>query len=123
MISPNQPAVYFALVYIHSSQSRTATLLIGSNDAIKVYYNYNKVYTQRGGRTFNPDQGRSFIKINKGWNKLLLKIENSTGRFGFYARVLDRENLFQYDLNEELPSKSPVTPSNHIKRKWRYKGF
>ena len=123
MISPNQPAVYFALVYIHSSQSRTATLLIGSNDAIKVYYNYNKVYTQRGGRTFNPDQGRSFIKINKGWNKLLLKIENSTGRFGFYARILDRENLFQYDLNEELPSKSPVTPSNHIKRKWRYKGF
>lgn len=117
MINPNQPAVYYALVYIHSSVSRTATLLIGSDNAIKVYYNYNKVYTQRGGRTFNPDQGRSFIKINKGWNKLLLKIENSTGRFGFYARILDRENLFRYDIKQGLPSNAFVTPSRLKKRK------
>jgi hypothetical protein len=124
MINLNQPAVYFALVYIYSTQSRTATLLIGSDDAIKVYYNYT-IYTQRGGRTLNPDQGRSFIKINKGWNSLLLKIENRTGPFGFYARILDRENLFQYYLNDEIPSKTHITPLDYkyVKKKWRYKGL
>ncbi len=115
MIRPDQPAVFYALTYIYSPQSRTATLLIGSDDAIKVYYNYNKVYTQRGGRTIEPDQGRIFIKINKGWNKLLLKIENRAGRFGFYARILDRENMFRFDLNQEPPSNTAVTPSKHIK--------
>ncbi|HZX62058.1 MAG TPA: glycoside hydrolase family 172 protein, partial [Bacteroidales bacterium] len=117
MIRPDQPAVFYALTYIYSPQSRTATLLIGSDDAIKVYYNYNKVYSQRGGRIIEPDQGRSFIKINKGWNKLLLKIENRAGRFGFYARILDRENMFRYDINQELPSNTPVTSSKHIKGK------
>ena len=117
MISPDQPAVFYALTYIYSPQSRTATLLVGSDDPMKIFYNYNKVYTQQGGRIIEPDQGRSFIKINKGWNKLLLKIENRSGRFGFYARILDRENMFQYNITEEFPSNSPVTPSKHMKRK------
>jgi hypothetical protein len=83
---------------------------------MKVFYNYNKVYTQRGGRIIEPDQGRSFIKINKGWNKLLLKIENRMGRFGFYARILDRENMFRYDIHQELPSNTHE-PAKQVKRK------
>ena len=115
MISPNQRAVFYAAIFIHSQESRTATLLVGSDDAIKVTYNYNKVYTQRGGRIIEPDHGRSFIKINKGWNTLLLKIENTGGRAGFYARILDRENLFRYYTDQELHSNAPVTPSRHTK--------
>jgi hypothetical protein len=117
MIRANQPAVFYAVTYIFSPQSRTATLMVGSDDAMKVYYNYNKVYTQQGGRTSEPDQGRSFIKINQGWNKLLLKIENRAGRAGFYARILDRENMFMYDINQEFPSRPKETLLKTGKRK------
>jgi hypothetical protein len=117
MIRTDEPAVYYALSYIYSPEERTATLLIGSDDAMKVYYNYAKVYTQKGVRTMDPDQGRSFIKLNKGWNKLLLKIENRAGKFGFYARILDRENMFRYDVNQAIRSEAPVPPIKQIKRK------
>lgn len=112
LIRPNQPAIFYALTYIYSPESRTATLLVGSDDAIKVYYNTNKVFMQRRSRFLEPDQGRTFIKINKGWNRLLLKIENRSGRAGFYARILDREHLFRYSISEEPNSGLPDSTSN-----------
>jgi hypothetical protein len=112
LIRPNEPAIFYALTYIYSPESRTATLLIGSDDAMKVFYNTNKVFMQRGGRFLEPDQGRTFIKINKGWNRLLLKVENRSGRAGFYARILDREHLFRYSISEEPHSRLADSISN-----------
>jgi hypothetical protein len=117
MIRADEPAVFYALTYIYSPEDRTATLLIGSDDAIKVYYNYSKVLSLKGDRTIDPDQGRSFIKLNKGWNKLLLKIENMAGKFGFYARILDRENIFRYDVSQTLRAEASAPQVKQIKRK------
>lgn len=117
MIRSSQPAIFYALTYIYSPEAMTTTLMVGSDDAMKIYYNHNKVYTQKGGRTVEPDQGRSFIRINKGWNKLLLKIENRTGKAGFYARILDRANIFRYDLNQEFTTESMVAPIINKKKK------
>jgi hypothetical protein len=112
MTKPNQPAIYYALTYIYSPKQQLASLFIGSDDAMKVFYNYSKAYSQRGGKLMEPDQGRTFIRINKGWNKLLLKIENRSGRFGFYARILDRENIFKYNIIQELPpAPQPLKPA------------
>ena len=102
MVNPDQPGIFYALVYIFSPEPLTASLFVGSDDAIKVFYNGNKIFVQRGERLVEPDKGRIFIKVNKGWNKLLLKIENRSGLFGFYARILDRENIFSYSINEKM---------------------
>ncbi|MCX6244060.1 MAG: DUF2961 domain-containing protein [Bacteroidetes bacterium] len=104
MVRLDQPAIFYALAYIYSPEPRLASLFIGSDDGIKVYYNYTKVFTQRRGKLMEPDQGRVFVKINKGWNKLLLKIENRSGRFGFFARIPDRENIFKFNSYEEMPA-------------------
>lgn len=111
MIGPDQPAVFYAFTYVFSPETQTATLMIGSDDAIKVYYNSNKVLLQRGGRSPEPDHSRSYIRVNKGWNKLLLKIENRAGRAGFYARILDRDNIFRYYLKQEIPAETTVAPA------------
>jgi hypothetical protein len=114
-IKPEQSAIFYALTYIYSPQPRLASLFIGSDDAMKVYYNYSRVYSQRGGKLMEPDQGRIFIRVNKGWNRLLLKIENRSGRFGFYARIPDRENIFRFNSKQVLPPvPQPLTP---VKRK------
>jgi hypothetical protein len=114
MISPRSPAIFYALVYIHSPETRTATLMIGSENDIKVIYN-QKTFIQKGGRTFNPDQKRSFIKINRGWNTLLLKIQSRAGRTGFYARILDMENIFKFYTEEQFPGNTPIPPPKNIK--------
>jgi hypothetical protein len=111
LIKGDQPAIFYALVYIYSPQSQTAGLFLGSDDGVKIFCNTGKIFFQRGGRSIEPDQGRIFIKLNQGWNKLLLKIENRTGRFGFYSRILDRENILRYNVREELPLPQAVKPN------------
>jgi len=118
----HKPSVYYAFINVHSTEPRLATLLIGSNEDIKVDFNYTK-FTIKGSRILNPDQARTLIKINKGWNGLVLKIESKTGNAGFYARILDRENLFLYPLKQDLRAKNPETFPNPPRKKWKYKGF
>ncbi len=110
------PAVYYALINIQSAQPRTATLLIGSEDAIKIIYNH-KGYKHLVEKTLNPDQDKYSIKINRGWNTLLLKIETKEGRAGFYARIPDRENLFHCYTSQYSQSNTQVNPLQHFKKK------
>jgi hypothetical protein len=114
MITPGEPAVFYALVYIQSPQPRQATLMIGSEDAVKIIYNH-KGYKHPVERTLNPDQDKYSIKINRGWNTLLLKIETREGRAGFYARIPDREDIFRYSTSQYSETDNGL---EHYKHKW-----
>jgi len=117
MITPGEPAVFYALVYIQSPQPGQATLMIGSEDAIKIIYNY-KGYKHSVRKTLNPDQDKYSIRINRGWNTLLLKIEYKEGRAGFYARIPDRENMFLYNTVQYHPQPViRVSPYKTVKKK------
>ncbi len=111
------PAVYYALTNIQSAQPGPANLLIGSENAIKIIYNY-KGYKHLVKKTLNPDQDRYSIRIHRGWNTLLLKIEYKEGRAGFYARIPDRENMFIYNTFQYHPQPAThVIPYKTIKKK------
>jgi hypothetical protein len=43
-----------------------------------------------------PDQDTVAAALQKGWNTLLLKIENNLGGFGCYARVVDPEDALVF---------------------------
>jgi len=43
-----------------------------------------------------PDQDTVMENFRKGWNTLLMKIENNLGGFGCYARVADPEDEVLY---------------------------
>jgi hypothetical protein len=116
MNSSGVPAVFYAIIFIQSAQPRLATLFTGSEDAIKIIYNF-KGYKQPGERALYPDQVKHLLKINRGWNTLLLKIETREGRSGFYARIPDRENLFHYYTSQYPQSETPVESLKHIKKK------
>lgn len=107
MINPGEPGVFYALVFIQSSETRFASVLVGSENPVKIIYNL-KGYKQRSGRVLSPDQGRHLIKINRGWNELLVKIEVREGRAGFYARIPDREGLFHFTTSQYQVANNPV---------------
>ena len=115
MITPGEPAVFYALVYIQSPQPRQATLMTGSENTIKIIYNY-KGYKEPGERTLTPDQGKHSIRINRGCNTLLLNIESREGRAGFYARIPDREGIFRYSTSQYSETDKDL---EHFKRKWK----
>jgi hypothetical protein len=92
MISPNERAVAYALTYVYSPDDREATLLIGSDDGIKIWLNNKLVHSNPAYRGAYPDQDKIKVNLHKGKNKLLLKILQGGGGWGFYARFVDPDN-------------------------------
>ena len=88
---PYEMVVAYALTYIYSPKKQTIPFLFGTDDGSKVFLNGKEIYRYLGVRIAEPDQERISLNLKKGWNTLLLKIENNFGGYAFYARVIDRE--------------------------------
>jgi len=92
-IRPSELVVTYAVTYIYSPDNRKIILYVGTDDGGKVFFNGREVYRFSGLRVAEPDQAEIELEVKKGWNQLLLKIENNLGGYAFYARLLDRENV------------------------------
>ncbi len=88
-LAPPDLVVAYAHTRVYSPHDRIATLLLGSDDGAKVFLDGNEIYRNLTIRGAAPDQDTISLPLKKGWNALLLKIENNFGGFGFYARVID----------------------------------
>ncbi len=76
---------------IHSPTARRMTLSLGSDDGIKVWLNGELVLDRDVARAVAPDQERITIDLAAGDNRLLLKIVNYGGQFGFFFRAEGEE--------------------------------
>ncbi len=81
-----------AVMYLHREiQSDTAqdlALSLGSDDAIKVWLNGERVLASKAQRAAAPDQETPVLKLRPGRNTLLLKIVNASGGHAFYFRAI-----------------------------------
>lgn len=89
---PADLVVAYALCYVYSVREQTLPLLVGSDDGMKVFLNGKEMYRVFINRPASPDQDTVAAPLRKGWNTLLLKIENNLGGYGLYARLSDPED-------------------------------
>ncbi|MBD3414263.1 MAG: DUF2961 domain-containing protein [Candidatus Aminicenantes bacterium] len=92
LLKPNERVVAYAQTIIDSPVQREATLLIGSDDGIRVWLNEKLVHSNPAYRGAYPDQDRIPVLLHKGENILLLKILQGGGGWGFYARFVDPDH-------------------------------
>jgi len=71
-------------------------LFLGSDDGAKVFLNGVELFRLLAIRGPAPDQNMVPLALHKGWNRLLLKIEQHLGGYGFYARIRDPERTLKY---------------------------
>jgi HEAT repeat protein len=69
------------------SAAREARLELGSDDAIKVWLNGRLVHENYTHRSAAPRQDIAKVKLQEGWNELLLKVVNHEGGWTFGCRV------------------------------------
>jgi hypothetical protein len=93
---PYELVVVYALAYVYSPKDQTLPLLLGSDDGVKVFLNGKEIHRVLMIRIAEPDQDRVPLALEKGWNTLLLKIENNFGGYNFYARILDLEDSLKF---------------------------
>ncbi len=103
LVYPNEQVVTYALTWVWSETERNMLLMAGSDDGCKVFFNDGLVYRYLGLRVALPDQVTIPVHVNKGWNKLLIKVENNLGGYAFYARFIDPENTLVTSAKKELP--------------------
>lgn len=89
MFQPSDFIITYALTYVYSSEDQTVPLMFSSDDGAKVFVNDEQVYRFLAVNIARPDQFEIELPLKKGWNKVLLKLENNFGGYAFYARFID----------------------------------
>ncbi|MCC6398893.1 MAG: DUF2961 domain-containing protein [Bacteroidetes bacterium] len=94
---PYEMVVVYAHTYVYSPKDQTLPFLLGTDDGVKVFLNGKPIHEVLAVRVVRVDQDRIPLALKKGWNSLLLKIENNYGGYNFYARILDPGHTIRFN--------------------------
>ncbi len=94
-IDPDLTGIAYAYVEITSSDKRKARLTLGSNDGAKLWVNGEVIYSEHIPRVAIADQIFLEASLQKGLNKILVKVENLGANWGLYLRLVDPKGELQ----------------------------
>jgi hypothetical protein len=78
---------------IESPAEQDAVVLLGSDDGAKLWVDGRLVHTARLTRAALPEQDTVRVRLRRGVNRIVLKINNGDGPHGFYFTVLAEQEL------------------------------
>ncbi|GAG85173.1 unnamed protein product [marine sediment metagenome] len=100
-INPRSEGIAYAYTEVISPDNRDVRVTLGSNDGSKMWINNEVVYNKHAGRNAVADQEVLTVKLKKGKNKILVKIENLGASWGLYLRIVDPENELEIKKFED----------------------
>lgn len=100
LVTPNEYAIVYGLAYVQSPDDREAALLVGSDDGVRVWVNDALVHSNPAYRGAYPDQDTVKVGLRKGWNKVLIKVLQGAGGWGFFLRFADPDATLRYGLKD-----------------------
>ena len=86
-------AIAYAFATIELAAPSDALFGLGSDDAVKVWLNGRLVHRNWTERAVRLDDDILRLHLNKGINRLLLKVQNRGGGWGFSLRAIDSARL------------------------------
>ncbi|MFC2158445.1 glycoside hydrolase family 172 protein [Acidobacteriota bacterium] len=104
VIEPSERGIIYGLAYVYSPVENSRTMMIGSDDGVKIWVNEKLVHTNPAYRGAYPDQDRVNVDLREGWNKILIKVLQGGGGWGFYVRFVDPDGELVYSRE---PKKRP----------------
>jgi hypothetical protein len=96
LFQPNEQVVAYGLTYVYSPAERSTHILLGSDDGVRVWLNDELVHSNPAYRAHYPDQDRVKVFLKRGWNKVLIKILQGAGGWGFSLRLADPDETLLY---------------------------
>lgn len=86
-LRPNTEAVGYALTFLRADAETRADLSLGTSGAYRLFVNGVKVSSSDRYNRPRPDQARVQVTLRKGMNRVLLKVCQQSGPYGFYFRA------------------------------------
>ncbi len=90
---------------IWSPDARDAVVELGTNDGCKMWFNGALAHSFSEGRALQPGQDKIAVKLNQGWNTLLLAVYQQGGAWAACARVTQPDGAPQTGLRFSVREK------------------
>jgi len=119
---PTESASY-GHIYVYSPSYRSAKLLLGCDDGIKVWLNGNNVYTNDRYGGWTSDEFEADVSLNLGWNQLLCKISQGGGDHLVSARFTDSNYNTYDDIVYQIKNPDISGEEAEFIRSWLLNGF
>ncbi len=85
--------VAYGLIYIDSPDKREVQFRFGSDDGSKVWLNDQEIWKLNRMDPAIFDDNKRTVILKKGRNKVLIKVLNTVGDWGFFFRVTDENGI------------------------------
>ena len=116
---PRSPAdteqkVAYAYAEFTAAQSVPGVALFGSDDGAVVWVNGQRIHRVVAERAVDPDSDRFEVPLRQGSNRVLIKVDNGGGGWGFALRIYDEEGKRRMAIREprrELEMLDPGPPN------------
>ncbi len=83
-----EQVVAYARTRVHAEQAVDARLELGSDDGVKVWLNGRQVYVVNAPRAITPGSDKVNVRLEAGWNTLLLKVNQNNQGWDYCARLV-----------------------------------
>lgn len=105
-LQPNTDAVGYALTFLQADAELKAELGLGTPGGYRLFVNGVKVSSSDRYNRPRPDQARVQVTLRKGMNRVLLKVCQQSGPYGFYFRAVKADGAkgsFSVALPDAVP--------------------
>lgn len=106
--------ITYAFTRIYADNLMNVRLHFGADDGIKVILNGTTIYTSSGSESYSMTAHDLPLTLQPGMNRLLVKIRNTSGGYGFGMRVSETNGDtplgIAYDINS--PGAPAITVNN-----------
>lgn len=93
----------YAFTYIHAKADAKVNLLFGSDDGIAAWLNGSEVWRNDIQRGHIAREDKAVVSLNKGWNRLLLKISQFEGGWQFSC-IVETPTEIKFGLSNPQPA-------------------
>ncbi len=91
IFTPHNWTVGYGFVAVESPEERPVQFRFGTDDGCKIWLNNKEIWRFNQGGPAVFDHHKVDVTLNKGLNKILVKVGNGFGDWGFFFRITDSE--------------------------------
>jgi hypothetical protein len=93
---PNDWVAAYAQAFLFAPEDRSATLMLGADDAHVMWVNGERVSERQGRNISRADDLAVDVALRAGWNRVLLKVADLDGGWAFQVRAADPHRVLRW---------------------------
>jgi hypothetical protein len=107
-VDKQTPYVAYAFCQLFSRKSCGIKVRIRSDDGVRFWLNGKLIHDHYDNRSLDEGEDQLIVKLNKGNNKLLIKVDQRVGDWGLMVFLSDLYNNTLEDVVEKVALEKPI---------------